>query len=129
MTRDSVSDKATAGVLPAVVVLCGLGLVIGGCGPSSSARSGDVLFAENCARCHGADGKGDPRVLPLYPRLDLTRSPMGMARDRILLNDRISRGYATMPGFQGKLQAEEIGNLVNKCLALAAKAAPKPNGG
>lgn len=90
-----------------------------GCGPSSEIRSGDDLFAENCARCHGADGKGDPRNLPLYPRVDLTRSPMGAAKERILIHDRISRGYTTMPGFQGKLKPEEIGRLVNKCIALA----------
>ncbi len=98
------------------------GVLSGGCGSSTPTRSGDVLFAENCARCHGADGKGDPRTLPLYPRVDLTRSPMGAAAERILIHDRIARGYTTMPGFQDKLQAEEIGKLVNKCIALAAPA-------
>ncbi|HEV7669030.1 MAG TPA: cytochrome c [Thermoanaerobaculia bacterium] len=133
MTREGGAAKAPArlrvgaGALSALGVLGVLGILSQGCGPSASVKSGDVLFAENCARCHGADGKGDPRALPLYPRLDLTRSPMGIARDRILISDRIARGYTTMPGFQGKLQGEEIGNLVNKCLALAAK--PAPNGG
>ncbi len=99
-----------------------LGVLIGGCEPTKPVRSGEVLFAENCARCHGADGKGDPRILPLYPRADLTHSPMGTARERVLIHDRIARGYTTMPGFQGKLQPEEIGQLVNKCIALAAPA-------
>jgi mono/diheme cytochrome c family protein len=102
------------------------GVLIGGCEPTKPVRSGEILFAENCARCHGADGKGDPRILPLYPRADLIRSPMGIARDRFLIHDRITRGFTTMPGFQGKLQPEEIGQLVNKCIALAA---PRPNGG
>ena len=102
-----------------------LGSVLcGGCGPTTPTRSAEVLFAENCARCHGADGKGDPRTLPLYPRVDLTRSPMGAARERVLIHDRITRGFTTMPGFQGKLQPEEIGALVNKCIALAAPAEP-----
>lgn len=98
------------------------GILIQGCGPAPDVRSGDELFAEHCARCHGADGTGDPRSLPLYPRVDLTRSPMGAAKERILIHDRISRGYTTMPGFQGKLKPEEIGRLVNKCIALAAPA-------
>lgn len=121
----------SAAVLGAAV----LGALFGGCGSPVPLRSADVLFAENCALCHGPDGKGDPRTLPLYPRVDLTRSPMGRARDRVLIHDRIARGFTTMPGFQGKLQAEEIGRLVNKCLALAApaepgtKAATKPPGG
>ncbi len=103
-----------------------LGVLAGGCSPAPPVRSGDDLFAENCARCHGPDGKGDPRTLPLYPRVDLTRSPMGAASERVLIHDRISRGYTTMPGFQGKLKPEEIGQLVNKCIALAA---PAKNGG
>lgn len=112
--------------------VCGCGALAvwsvfaGGCGPSAPTRSADVLFAENCARCHGAEGKGDPRTLPLYPRVDLTRSPMGAAHERVLIHDRITRGYTTMPGFQGKLKPEEIGQLVNKCIALAA---PAKNGG
>lgn len=109
------------------------GALAGGCSPAPSVRSGEVLFAENCARCHGPDGKGDPRTLPLYPRADLTRSPMGAAKERVLIHDRIARGYTTMPGFQGKLKPEEIGQLVNKCIALAetagsAKDAPKAGG-
>jgi mono/diheme cytochrome c family protein len=99
-----------------------LGVLSSGCAPSAPTRSAEVLFAENCARCHGPDGKGDPRILPLYPRADLIHSPMGIARDRVLIHDRITRGFTTMPGFQGKLQPEEIGALVNKCLKLAAPA-------
>ncbi len=120
---------------PMLALLLLVGGSVAGCAPEKPVRSGDVLFAENCARCHAADGTGDPRTLPLYPRVDLTRSPMGAARERLLIHDRIARGYTTMPGFQGKLQPEEIGRLVNKCLALAAPAAakpsetPKPNGG
>ncbi|HXU34423.1 MAG TPA: cytochrome c [Thermoanaerobaculia bacterium] len=114
-------------------VLAVLSALIGGCGSGKPIRSGEVLFAENCARCHGPDGKGDPRTLPLYPRVDLSRSPMGAAGDRVLIHDRITRGYTTMPGFQGKLQPEEIGKLVNKCIALAApaesaRAVPKAGG-
>ncbi len=124
-------SRLVAAVWAAVV----FGALLGGCGPAVPVRSAEDLFAENCARCHGPDGTGDPRTLPLYPRADLTRSPMGAARARLLIHDRIARGYTTMPGFQGKLQAEEIGRLVNKCLALAApaepgtKAATKPPGG
>ncbi len=125
----------TVSVFMAAMAAALLGGLVAGCSPSKPARLGDVLFAENCARCHGADGTGDPRILPLYPRADLSRSPMGAARERLLIHDRIARGYTTMPGFQGKLEPEEIGSLVNKCLALAAPAgskaggAPSPNGG
>ncbi len=112
-------SRSFAGMFGSLFVL---GVLIGGCEPTKKVRSGEILFAENCARCHGADGKGDPRILPLYPAADLTHSPMGAARERVLIHDRITRGYTTMPGFQGKLEPEEIGQLVNKCIALAAPA-------
>ncbi len=123
---ERIAARLGAAVSPLMLALL-LGGSVAGCGSGKPVRSAEVLFAENCARCHGADGTGDPRTLPLYPRVDLTRSAMGAARERVLIHDRIARGYTTMPGFQGKLQPEEIGNLVNKCLDLAAPAAAKPS--
>ena len=86
-------------------------------------REVTALWTEYCARCHGTDGKGDPRSIDLYPKLDLTLSAMIQTRDRILIHDRIARGYGAMPGYLGRMEPEEIGRLVNRCLELAA--APK----
>jgi mono/diheme cytochrome c family protein len=110
------SKHATARSILALCVL-----LLGGCAAEKKdLRSATALWTEHCASCHGEDGKGDPRSIELYPKLDLTVSPMIAQRERFLIHDRIARGYGTMPGFLHRLQAEEIGRLVNRCLELAA---------
>jgi len=105
---------------PRVLLASGLALVLAvgalGCTDDRQLREGDQLYADLCARCHGANGQGDPRSVQLYPRQNLTRSGMIERGDRILIRDRIVRGYGLMPGYQFKLQPEEVGRLVNKCL-------------
>lgn len=84
-----------------------------GCGAPSSGRSGKDLYAELCVRCHGDDGRGDPRQLTLAPALDLTRSVMVARGARGLIYQRISLGYGTMPAFGHKLERGDIQALVD----------------
>ncbi|MDP2950133.1 MAG: cytochrome c, partial [Chloroflexota bacterium] len=75
---------------------------------------GGILFAQNCLRCHGPQGKGDGPEgvrLPSQP-LDLTASRTRSLRDGdIFLVIRGGRGY--MPGWQGRLSEPQIWDLVN----------------
>jgi mono/diheme cytochrome c family protein len=79
-----------------------------GCGSPSSGRPPEALYAEHCQRCHGADGRGDPRARGLSPRVDLTRSRLVENEKLGAIYQRISRGYDTMPSFSHKLERGDI---------------------
>jgi cytochrome c6 len=84
------------------------------CGPGDQATA--ALYRRSCARCHGADGKGNPRSVQLDPRLDLTRSAMIQRGERNAITNRISEGYQAMPGFSHRLEREEIEAMVDYTL-------------
>ena len=108
---------ARAAALAAVLALLG-----GGCQRPGN-RSAAELYPRQCARCHGADGRGNPVQLGRYPNLDLTLSRARGGDARAFFRRRISRGYGPMPGFSRKLSAAEIERLVDFSLQLAARPA------
>jgi len=83
-------------------------------GDLSSATRGGMLFGQNCARCHGAMGKGDGPEgvnLPSRPR-DLTASRVrGLADGEIF--QTISQGRGYMPSWLNRLSELQIWDLVN----------------
>jgi mono/diheme cytochrome c family protein len=93
--------------------------VVGACA-AGDAPSGAEIYRAQCARCHGAEGKGDPRSVGLYPALDLTASRLvragSAARGAIYL--RIAEGYDAMPGFSAKLDTPAIEALIDYILRL-----------
>ncbi|HXO22885.1 MAG TPA: cytochrome c [Thermoanaerobaculia bacterium] len=96
--------------------LLGLGL-LAGCGEPDD-RTAEELYPKYCARCHGKDGKGDPRNVNLYPNLDLTHSKLTGKGSRGILYRRIAQGYGPMPGFSHRLSTEEMERLVDYSLKL-----------
>lgn len=62
------------------------------------ALDGAPIFANNCARCHGADGIKDSRTPNLHT----------IALDRAGLVKSITHGKGHMPAFEDKLSAAEI---------------------
>jgi mono/diheme cytochrome c family protein len=94
--------------------------VLAGC-PAAKPRDAATLYARACARCHGADGKGVPRMLAINPRLDLTTAPLVRSRDRAAIAERIAKGHGPMPGFSRQLSAEEIALLTSLSLTFAEK--------
>lgn len=111
MSRASRVALAPRAALPLGVLLALA--VLMACGAPSSGRSGLDLYTELCMRCHGDDGRGDPRQLTLAPALDLTRSVMVARGARGLIYQRISLGYGTMPAFGHKLERGDIQVLVD----------------
>jgi mono/diheme cytochrome c family protein len=101
-----------------------LAALLAACGPRD--RSAAALYRDYCARCHGADGRGDPRSLGLYPKLDLTTSPLVQHRARAAIYNRIAEGYGPMPGFAHRLEPAEITALVDYTLERFAPPSP-PN--
>jgi mono/diheme cytochrome c family protein len=75
------------------------------------------LFRNNCARCHGADGRGDTPLGHTYNAPDFTdaswwRKHSDITSTRSLVGI-VSRGKSGMPAFGKKLKRSEITALVN----------------
>ena len=76
----------------------------GGSGLAASPRS---LFLQNCARCHGADGKAQTKLGRKLEADDLTTSEVKeMSAERIARF--ITRGRLDMPAFGKKLTTRQI---------------------
>jgi mono/diheme cytochrome c family protein len=78
----------------------------------------DELFNRNCARCHGADGRGDTPLGHIYKAPDFTdpewwKKNAGISNTRTL-RSIVTRGKAGMPAFGKKLSRSEINLLVNR---------------
>ena len=103
-----------AAALPAALAGASLlALALGaltGCGPREPLPPASA-YGRYCDRCHGDDGRGDPKAVRLNPRLDLVRSLMVGQGDAELIRERIAEGHGAMPGFERKLSAEEIDDL------------------
>lgn len=71
--------------------------------------SGQQLFGENCASCHGAAGKGQPEI----GSRDLTGASFQKNISDAAITHAIEQGAVggKMPAFAGKLSAQEIGSL------------------
>jgi mono/diheme cytochrome c family protein len=86
-------------------------------GPARRVKA-DELFNRNCARCHGADGRGDTTSGQLYKAPDFTDSEWwkknSSLTDLRTLRTVVARGKAGMPGFGKKLTKSEINLLVDR---------------
>lgn len=90
---------------------------------AAAMATGRRLFRENCARCHGPQGKGDGTNADQKHRhhMDLTRAdandPAGV------LFHKISNGRVKpkMPAFRSKLTKEQVWTLVGYVQSLRAK--------
>lgn len=73
-------------------------------------RGGATVYAQNCARCHGADGRAQTPKGRETDAVDLTSDDWSpdTARDtRIVIN-----GKKSMPGFGRRLTPTQIGAVV-----------------
>jgi mono/diheme cytochrome c family protein len=72
------------------------------------------LFIENCARCHGADGRGQTPMGKVFSATNLADANW-WKRERVSdkrLTNAIRDGRKEMPAFGKKLSKEEIAALV-----------------
>ena len=101
---------------PRIVTWLAAGLtgVLFGWLPAGRAADGPALFAENCASCHGMDGKARTPAGKKVHAKDLSLSQLpddGIAR-QIKEGYRDSHGQPAMPPFKDRLTDEEISALV-----------------
>jgi mono/diheme cytochrome c family protein len=83
--------------------------------PRGGQQVGD-LFRNNCARCHGADGRGDTPLGHTYNAPDFTDPEWWQKHSNITtsasLISIVSKGKGEMPAFGKKLSRTEIRRLV-----------------
>ncbi len=79
---------------------------------TSDNNSARELFQNNCARCHGADGKSATELGKLFDSPDLTNGKIQKLSRKRMANS-ISKGRGGMPAFKKKLSSKEIALLVN----------------
>lgn len=113
----------------AAAVHCGLALLplLGStaCGPREPLPAPEA-YDRFCARCHGDDGRGDPKTVALNPGLDLVASEMVRARDRELVRDRIAKGKGAMPALERKLVPGELEALTEYTIERFGKEPEEP---
>lgn len=86
------------------VIAMGVALVNVGCGdPTGPEReiSGEQLYNQYCARCHGPDGRGVPSQPAARDRLSDPRI-MGMMSDEHIRGVILAGKPPNMPAFQGE---------------------------
>lgn len=84
---------------------------VGGDWSNGNASSGKMVFINQCAFCHGADGKGGEKPgIGVVPTL---RDPAwhGRMTDGKIAKT-ITHGVGQMPSFMGKLSKDELKNVV-----------------
>jgi cytochrome c553 len=70
------------------------------------------LYLNNCARCHGADGKGDTELGRLNDAPDIS-SGKAKRVGNSKLTRLITKGKGSMPGFGKKLTKAQITSIVS----------------
>jgi len=82
-----------------------------------AAEQVDNLFRNNCARCHGADGRGDTPLGHTYNAPDFTDTEWWRKHSSITgtrtLRSIVARGKGGMPAFGKKLKRSEINLMVD----------------
>lgn len=72
----------------------------------------ESVYQQNCARCHGADGRGETKLGQLYGTPNLTEATLHVRFSNKELSAIISSGQGGMPGFKKNLSKAEIAALV-----------------
>ncbi|QSX30515.1 cytochrome c [Shewanella cyperi] len=78
--------------------------------PSQQNANGAILWRNNCAQCHGADGRGVAAMREAGHFIDFTSiaAEVSMDRPRMLIAVRDGKPGTAMMGFRDKLSYEEI---------------------
>jgi cytochrome c6 len=96
---------ASNSILFALAVMLGLSF-------AAQAQSGaEATYKAKCAMCHGAEGKGDS---PMGKKLNIRDlgSPEVQKQTDAELTTIVTKGKGKMMPFEGKLTADQIGQLV-----------------
>jgi cbb3-type cytochrome c oxidase subunit III len=76
--------------------------------PTAQAARAKTVFTQNCARCHGSDGRSDTALGKELEANDLTDPEWQKKVNDKRIMQSISRGRDAMPAFGKKLSREDI---------------------
>jgi len=79
---------------------------------TNSFSSQKALYLNNCARCHGADGRSDTELGRLNDSPDISGGRSKKLSSKYL-NGLITKGKGSMPAFGKKLTKAQIASLVS----------------
>ena len=121
------ADFRGRGALMATAVMLG-GAVAAGCsndaGPAVPVDPA-VMYAQNCARCHGANGHGDPEIKKTMPNVRDFSDPTFLAKAQTDdLVRTIMAGKGQMPAFGASLSLPKIQSLSGYVRRLGRTATP-----
>lgn len=107
-------------VLAAVIAVSSIFLI-----PSTA---GEKVFNSNCAKCHGRDGRGNPKMAALVngnlSRIDLTRDVIIKKSDAEIVGI-ILEGSGKMPAYKKKLSNQEISKAIEHLRILQKRESKK----
>jgi mono/diheme cytochrome c family protein len=112
------TSAAAAATVIAVLVLAALATPKTARADAASEAAGATLYQAQCVGCHGADGSGGTPIGKSLKVQDL-RKPEIQAMKGADLAAAIEKGKGKMPPFKGKLNAAQIGQLVDYIRSLA----------
>ena|SRR2546423_13358294 len=112
--------KTSVVIFFAAMLTCGLYLQHTQAAPDKKGKSAQVargrtVFMQNCARCHGADGRAQTDLGQLYGAKDLTDAGWWRAEhltDRRLINSVTNGKKGGMPAYGKKLSKDDIAAVV-----------------
>lgn len=88
--------------------------------PNAPPPNGTLLFNNQCALCHGKNGKGLP-AWKAKGQPDLTTAAWQSSRTDQQIASQMKKGGKVMPPFEGKLSDAEIAALVAKVRSFGPK--------
>lgn len=75
---------------------------------SKQSVSGSAVYSNNCARCHGGDGKSRTTMGEMTEAPDLTDPAWQRGKSTSRMVASVSNGRGQMPAFKKKLSRREI---------------------
>lgn len=112
------SALATAGAVIAVLVLAALAVPAAAGADAASTAAGADVYKAQCVGCHGPDGGASTPIGKALKVQDLRRPEVQAMKDADLAAV-IEKGKGKMPSFKGKLNAAQIGQVVEYIRTLA----------
>lgn len=79
---------------------------------STQRKSANEFYAENCARCHGADGRGETEYAKTHKLPNIAHAKWQKRHNDKKIRKAIANGGGGMPAYKDKLTADEIDALV-----------------
>lgn len=103
------------GLFMLIVTVAVAGIIVPRAGVGADAKKGEAIYSQNCAACHGSDGKG---TLPGAPDFNVKKGVLS-STDAVLA-ERITNGYQSkgsamaMPpkGGNSSLTAQDISDVI-----------------